>query len=89
MIFMVNGPDIILLELEYSIKQVNIMAADVLVSCISMISVAMVLTHLPLVLHACVSESTQHWFRQWLVTYSAPSNYLNQCWVIVNWNKLQ
>ena len=23
-------------------------------------------------------------FRQWLVAYSAPSHYLNQCWVIVN-----
>ena len=50
------------------------------------------LTHLPLVPHICVSESRQHWFIKWLVTYSAPSHYLNQCWVIVNWtlgNKLQ
>ena len=23
---------------------------------------------------------TQHWFRYWLGTYSAPSHYLNQCW---------
>ena len=43
------------------------------------------LSHLPLVLHICVSESGQHWFRQWLVAHSAPSHYLNQCWVIVNW----
>ena len=43
------------------------------------------LTYLPLVPHICVSESGQHWFRQWLVTYSAPSHYLNQCWVVVNW----
>ena len=42
-------------------------------------------THLPLVPHICVSESGQHWFRQWLVAYSAPSHYLTQCWVIVNW----
>ena len=28
----------------------------------------------------------QDWFRWWLVTYSVPSHYLNQCWVIVNWN---
>ena len=35
--------------------------------------------------HICVSESGQHWFREWLVAYSAPSHYLNQCWVIVNW----
>ena len=50
------------------------------------------LTHLPLVPHTCVSEEDQHWFRKWLVAYSAPSHYLNQCWVIVNWtlwNKLQ
>ena len=24
-----------------------------------------------------------HWFRQWLVAWSAPSHYLNQCWTIV------
>ena len=50
------------------------------------------LTHLPLVPHICVSESGQHWFRYWLVAYSAPSHYLNQCWDIINWaigNKLQ
>ena len=34
--------------------------------------------------HICVSKSAQHWFRYWLVAYSAPSHYLNQCWVIVN-----
>ena len=43
------------------------------------------LPHLPLEPHTCVSESSQHWFRYWLVAYSAPSHYLNQCWVIVNW----
>ena len=49
-------------------------------------------THLPLVPHTCGSKSGQHSLRLWLGTYSAPSNYLNQCWVIVNWilgNKLQ
>ena len=51
-----------------------------------------ILTHLPLVPHICVSESDQHWFRKWLVAYSAPSHYLNHSWVVVNWslmNKLQ
>ena len=53
-----------------------------------------ILTHLPLVSHICVSESGQHWFRKWLVacSASAPSHYLNQCWVTVNWtlrNNLQ
>ena len=33
-------------------------------------------THLPLVPHICVSELGQHWFRSWLVAYSAPSHYL-------------
>ena len=43
------------------------------------------LTHLPLVPHMCISEQGQDWFRQWLVACSAPSHYLNQCWLIVNW----
>ena len=50
------------------------------------------LTPLPLVPQKCVSESGQHWFRWWCVAYSAPSHYLSQCWLIVNWtlrNKLQ
>ena len=50
------------------------------------------ITHLPLVLHICVSELSQHWFRLWLVAFSSPSNYINQCWFIVNCtlkNKLQ
>ena len=36
--------------------------------------------------------SNHHWFRKWLVAWSTPSHYLNQCWNIVNWtprNKLQ
>ena len=52
----------------------------------------LILNSSPLVSHICVGESDQHWFRQWFVAYSAPSYYLNQCWVIVNWplrNKLQ
>ena len=50
------------------------------------------LTHLPLLPHIGVSESGQHWFRQWLIAHLTPSHYLNQSWVIVNWtlrNKLQ
>ena len=46
----------------------------------------------PRVPHTYVIESGQHWFRYWLVAYSPPSRYLNQCWIIVNWahrNKLQ
>ena len=42
-------------------------------------------THLPLVPHICVSDSGQRWFKWWLVVYSAPTHYLKQCWVIVNW----
>ena len=50
------------------------------------------LTPLPLVSHICVSESGQLWFTWWLDAYSGPRQYLNQCWVFVNWtirNKLQ
>ena len=39
----------------------------------------------------CVSESGQHWFILWIIPYSAPNHFLNQCCVIVNWtlrNKL-
>ena len=39
------------------------------------------LIHLPLVPHICISELSQHWFR------SAPSHYLNQRWVSVNWTR--
>ena len=49
-------------------------------------------SHLRVVPHICVSESRQHGFRKWLVAYSAPSHYLNQCCFIVNWparSKLQ
>ena len=50
------------------------------------------LIHLPLVPQICVSEWGQHWFGKWLVTYSVPNHYLNQCWIIINStlrNKLQ
>ena len=44
-----------------------------------------ILTPFPLLPHICVSESSQHWFRLWLVAFSAPSHYLNKCWDIVNY----
>ena len=44
-----------------------------------------VLTHLPPIPHIFVCESGQYWFRLLLVAYSAPCQYLNQCWVIVIW----
>ena len=43
------------------------------------------LTHLPPVPHICVIELGQHWFRWWLVAYSVPSHYLNQCWIGLDW----
>ena len=46
--------------------------------------VSLRLTHLPLVPHICVSDSGQHWFRWWLVAYSAPSHYLNKLGVIAS-----
>ena len=30
-------------------------------------------------------QINHNWFRQWLVAWTAPSHYLNQCWNIVNW----
>ena len=56
------------------------------------LNISTLLTHLPLVPHICASKLGQHWFRGWLAAYSAPSHYLNQCRLIVNWilrNKLQ
>ena len=50
------------------------------------------LTHWGRVTHICVSKLDHHCFRSRLVACTAPSHYLNQCWIIVNWtlrNKLQ
>ena len=44
------------------------------------------------VTHNCVSGLDSHCFRKWLVTCSAPSHYLNQWWIIIDWiirNKFQ
>ena len=51
-----------------------------------------VLTHWGRVTHICVNKVGHHWFRLWLVTWPAPSHYLNQRWNIVDYtigNKLQ
>ena len=37
-------------------------------------------------MHICINNLGHYWFRKWLVAWSAPSHYLNQCWNIVNWN---
>ena len=42
------------------------------------------LTHLPPGPRFC--ESSQQWWKWWIVAYSAPSHYLNQYCVVVNWN---
>ena len=55
------------------------------------------LTHLPLMLHICVSEMGKHWFRWWFGAWSAPSHYLHRSWLIVNctlrnkleWNSIE
>ena len=63
-----------------------------LLSAISTHNLQGTLTHLPLVPHLWLSESGQHWLKKWFVAYSAPTHYLNQCWVVVNGtlrNKLQ
>ena len=43
-----------------------------------------VLTPWGRVVHVFISELGHHWIRQWLVTWSAPSHYLNECWHNVN-----
>ena len=45
------------------------------------------LSHCGWMAHICVSKRSHHWFRQWLVAWSAPSYYLNQFWYIANWNR--
>ena len=50
------------------------------------------LTHWGRVTHLCVSKLRHQWFRWWLVARLAPSHYLKQLWLIVNWtlgNKFQ
>ena len=49
-------------------------------------------THWGRVTDICISKLGYHWLEQWLITWSAPSHYLNHCWNIVNWtirNKFQ
>ena len=43
-----------------------------------------VLTPWGRVVHLFISELGHHWIRQWLVTCSAPSHYLNEYWHNVN-----
>ena len=55
-------------------------------------SIILSLNHKGRVRHICISKPGQHWFRLWLVACSAPSHYLKQWWLIVNWiigNKFQ
>ena len=40
------------------------------------------ITYRGLMTHICVSKLGHRWFRQWLVTCSASSHYLNQWWLI-------
>ena len=50
------------------------------------------LTHWGRMTHICVSKLGHHWLRYWLVAWTAPSHYLNQCCNIVDKtlrNKLQ
>ena len=41
-------------------------------------------THLGRVRHIYVIKLGHYWFRKWLVAWTAPGHYLNQCWN-VNW----
>ena len=44
------------------------------------------LTNWGRVTHICFGNLCHHWFKSWLVTWSAPSHCRNQCWNIVNSN---
>ena len=35
--------------------------------------------------YICIGKLYNYWFRQWLVAWSAPSYYLNQCRLIMKW----
>ena len=37
------------------------------------------------VMHIFISDLCHHWFRLWLLPWWAPSHYLNQCWITINW----
>ena len=46
------------------------------------------LTHYGQMTYVCVSELSHHLLSQGLVTWSAPNQYLHQCWIIVKWFSL-
>ena len=48
-------------------------------------SVCCWLTHCGLMTTYGVPELGHHWLRSRAVSYSTPSHYLNQCWLIINW----
>ena len=52
-------------------------------------NLGMDLTHWGQVMHICISRLDHHWFRQWLVAWSAPSHYLHQCWNNIDRRVLQ
>ena len=66
-----------------SLKQVSLAAQNCELDVWA--SIILCFTHILPVPHTCASQSDQYWFRQWLVAYSAPNDYLNQCRVDVNW----
>ena len=83
--------------------KVNIMAADVQVTqgfgASERIMITFLYQNIPLHINSLRPSdaymrqwTNHHWFRYWLVAWTAPSHYLKQCWIIVNWslrNKLQ
>ena len=53
--------------------------------------------HLQILIESCVQSSRlsdviwRHWIwsglvQQWFVTCYVPSNYINQCWIVINWS---
>ena len=56
--------------------------------CVQIVDVCLVNSPRPSDGYLCVSEQDLPWFRWWPVAYVVPSHYLNQCWLIVNWQHI-
>ena len=50
-------------------------------------NVDLLLSEIPISMPQWSMVPGQHCFRLWLVASLAPSHYLNQCWLIINWTR--
>ena len=65
--------------------------------CLAASSILHLQDHLQILIESCVQSSRlsdviwRHWIwsglvQQWFVTCHVPSNYINQCWIVINWS---